>query len=640
MPAPKDLVHETTTVTGASNASLSRVYGRQRFSDGFATGGSNAFYYGIAHRTAYEWEVGTGSLQSGALSRDTVLRSSNSNSAVSFSAGVKDVTNGMPADFQFQNIPVGTDGVYPETTGAGTLGKPTNRFTHLYLASEGGQVNLGADAILSRATDGIVAITATFKDIVTGTDGAYPATTAIGGLGKPSQRYANLYLASEGGQVNWGDANIARATDGILSITGALQSLSIASEGGTLTIGDVAFARATDGVIGITGTFKGLAVATDGVTFSGDVTSKIDQPAGKLRLTGATGGYTVSALLAPATDDGAALGVSGTAFSDLFLASAAAINFNAGDITLTHSSNTLTMAGGVLALPDGTLSAPSLTNDGDVNTGFYFPAADVLAGVIGGNVGLYFGGSLNNIGLGFNASNTLTASGINNVSVGVSAGTSITSGSHNMSMGTQALTAVTTGDDNVSVGRSGFISLNGANQSQNVGIGGLTGSVLTSGSGNTLIGYAAGDNMTATCDQNILIGYLVDAPSSTGSNQISIGNLYFGDNTGTGTSPSVGKAGVGIGTSLDGKLHVDQFTATDGFAVVSMDQGDDSEEFVHFLGAASSSAADKSLIDATTDFTSAGTLTAWAKVSVTDAGSRIGGGSKTDFWMPLYTVPS
>ena len=55
--------------------------------------------------------------------------------------------------------------------------------------------------------------------------------------------------------------------------------------------------------------------------------------------------YTVDAVLRPASNDGAALGVSGTAWADLFLASGSVINFNAGDVTITHSANALTFAG-------------------------------------------------------------------------------------------------------------------------------------------------------------------------------------------------------------------------------------------------------------------------------------------------------
>ena len=55
--------------------------------------------------------------------------------------------------------------------------------------------------------------------------------------------------------------------------------------------------------------------------------------------------YTVDAVLRPASNDGAALGESGTAWSDLFLASGGVINWNAGDVTITHSANALTFAG-------------------------------------------------------------------------------------------------------------------------------------------------------------------------------------------------------------------------------------------------------------------------------------------------------
>lgn len=40
------------------------------------------------------------------------------------------------------------------------------------------------------------------------------------------------------------------------------------------------------------------------------------------------------------------------------------------------------------------------------------------------------------------------------------------------------------------------------------------------------------------------------------------------------------------------------------------------------------------------DFTTPGALTGWIKIAVTDAGSRIGGGAKTDLWIPAYAVPT
>jgi len=63
----------------------------------------------------------------------------------------------------------------------------------------------------------------------------------------------------------------------------------------------------------------------------------------------AAGGATVTGAAKPNINDGGALGASGTAWSDLFLASGGVINWNAGDVTVTHSSNLLTIGGGNLA---------------------------------------------------------------------------------------------------------------------------------------------------------------------------------------------------------------------------------------------------------------------------------------------------
>lgn len=56
----------------------------------------------------------------------------------------------------------------------------------------------------------------------------------------------------------------------------------------------------------------------------------------------------------PGSDDGTSLGTSSLKWSDLFLASGSVINFNSGDVTLTHSADTLTVAGGTIAAPTQT----------------------------------------------------------------------------------------------------------------------------------------------------------------------------------------------------------------------------------------------------------------------------------------------
>jgi hypothetical protein len=93
-----DRVKETTTTTGTGAVSLAgAVTGFEAFSAG--VGNSNTTYYTIAHQTANEWEVGLGTLDgdSSDLTRTTVISSSNSDSAVDFAAGTKDVFCTVPA---------------------------------------------------------------------------------------------------------------------------------------------------------------------------------------------------------------------------------------------------------------------------------------------------------------------------------------------------------------------------------------------------------------------------------------------------------------------------------------------------------------------------------------------------------------
>ena len=70
--------------------------------------------------------------------------------------------------------------------------------------------------------------------------------------------------------------------------------------------------------------------------------------------------------LSPGSSDGTALGTASLMWADLFLASGGVVNFNNGDITLTHSSNTLTVAGGTLAT--AALTSSTITASGIIKT--------------------------------------------------------------------------------------------------------------------------------------------------------------------------------------------------------------------------------------------------------------------------------
>ena len=94
-----DRVRETTTVVGTGTATLlGAVTGYQSFS---VVGNANTTYYCIFNTGTTEWEVGIGTYTSSGttLARTTVLASSNSGSAVSFTAGTKDVFVTYPAGY-------------------------------------------------------------------------------------------------------------------------------------------------------------------------------------------------------------------------------------------------------------------------------------------------------------------------------------------------------------------------------------------------------------------------------------------------------------------------------------------------------------------------------------------------------------
>ena len=107
-----DRVRESTTVTGTGTATLlGAIAGYQAFS---VIGNGNTCYYTISDQLGANWEVGIGTytLSGTTLARTTVLKSSNANALVSFTAGTKDVFVTYPAE---TSVSGGGGGVYPTT---------------------------------------------------------------------------------------------------------------------------------------------------------------------------------------------------------------------------------------------------------------------------------------------------------------------------------------------------------------------------------------------------------------------------------------------------------------------------------------------------------------------------------------------
>jgi hypothetical protein len=136
-----DRVKESSTTTGTGTFTLDgAATGYQTFSA--AIGNGNTCYYTIAGQTTNEWEVGIGTVGASSLARTTILSSSNAGSAVTFSAGTKDVFVTYPAE----------KSVYRDSTGDTV------------------QQNFGALSVTNTATIGNAALT-------TGTISTAPAAS-------------------------------------------------------------------------------------------------------------------------------------------------------------------------------------------------------------------------------------------------------------------------------------------------------------------------------------------------------------------------------------------------------------------------------------------------------------------------------
>jgi len=109
---------------------------------------------------------------------------------------------------------------------------------------------------------------------------------------------------------------------------------------------------------------------------------------------------TITTSLNPTTTNGAALGSTAKMWSDLFIASGGVVNFNNGDVTLTHSSNQLAINGGDFNiqggytlkyggnpyfLPNGTAGTDKATWDGDAIYGVTRDAVSAYVAANGGD---------------------------------------------------------------------------------------------------------------------------------------------------------------------------------------------------------------------------------------------------------------
>jgi hypothetical protein len=116
-----DRVKETTTTAGTGTVTLlGAATGFQSFA---VIGNANTTYYTIVGQTGNEWEVGVGTYTSSGttLARTTVLSNSSGTqpSALSFSAGTKDVFVTYPSEYAVASTNDGTAGQLLTSNGTG-----------------------------------------------------------------------------------------------------------------------------------------------------------------------------------------------------------------------------------------------------------------------------------------------------------------------------------------------------------------------------------------------------------------------------------------------------------------------------------------------------------------------------------------
>jgi len=147
-----DRVKETTTTTGTGAFALGgAVQGFETFASGI--GNSNTTYYAIFNPATSEFEVGLGTLDgdSSDLARTTVISSSNSDSAVNFSAGTKDVFCTMPASKAVIEDPDNDVAIGRNLTIGALLKLPTNTANKILVADGTSfeEVDMSGDATIA-----------------------------------------------------------------------------------------------------------------------------------------------------------------------------------------------------------------------------------------------------------------------------------------------------------------------------------------------------------------------------------------------------------------------------------------------------------------------------------------------------------
>ena len=254
-----DRVKETSTSTGTGTFDLDgAVTGFDTFVAGIADG--NTTYYAIFHQGTAEWEVGLGTVTDATpdtLARTSVITSSNSDSAVTFTAGTKDVFCTLPASkavyLDASGDPVGAIASVAEDTTPQLGGNLDVNGNDIVSTSDAdidiipngtGDVNLGADTVQVGDNDANATITTQGTgDLILNTNNG----TNAGNITLLDGANGNINLAPNGtGEIVVGSGS----ADGDITTSGTYD-LIIDTYGGT-NAGNITLTNGANGAITLT----------------------------------------------------------------------------------------------------------------------------------------------------------------------------------------------------------------------------------------------------------------------------------------------------------------------------------------------------------------------------------------------------
>lgn len=341
-----DRVKDTSTTTGTGNITVSgsAPFGYRTFSTVMSVG--DTFYYAIQGQSTAEWEIGVGTYAStNQFVRTTVLASSASGSAVSFSSGTKNVFITLAATRTLQLGP-------SDTPTAGSVPYGTGSTLAYTAAGSSGQF------LQSNGSSAPTWVTAAGTGTVTSVD-VSGGTTGLTTSGGPVTSSGTITLAGTLAIANGGTNSTATPTAGTIPYgTGTAIAYSPAGTSGQVLTSGGAGAPTWTTVTG-TGTVTSVAQ-----TFTGGLISVSGSPitaSGTLALTvaGTSGGV-------PYFSSSSAWASSGVLTASAIMvgggAGAAPSTITTGTGVVTALGQSVSGSGSIVLGTSPTVNNPTVTN--------------------------------------------------------------------------------------------------------------------------------------------------------------------------------------------------------------------------------------------------------------------------------------